>query len=107
MKGASISYGTNYLFRMAVRKTGMVTYGVGFNNDNGEYFWNDERIWAAALPSASGYSTPAALIVQPAATATRIPKGKPVTPMHPDFDSETPQLKASPCTPALHSTVIC
>ena len=43
MKGASISYGTNYLFRMAVRKTGMVTYGVGFNNDNGEYFWNDDE----------------------------------------------------------------
>ena len=43
MKGASISYGTNYLFRMAVRKTGMVTYGIGFNNDNGEYFWNDDE----------------------------------------------------------------
>lgn len=43
MKGASISYGTNYLFRMAVRKTGMVTYGIGFDNDNGEYFWNDDE----------------------------------------------------------------
>ena len=42
VKGASISYGTNYLFRMAVRQTGMVTYGIGFNNDNGEYFWNDD-----------------------------------------------------------------
>lgn len=42
MKGASISYGTNYLYRMAVRQTGMVTYGVGFDNDNGEYFWNDD-----------------------------------------------------------------
>ncbi len=41
MKGASISYGTNYLYRMAVRQTGMVTYGVGFDNENGEYFWND------------------------------------------------------------------
>ena len=43
MKGASISYGTNYLYRMAVRKTGMVTYGIGFDNDNGEYFWNDDE----------------------------------------------------------------
>lgn len=42
VKGASISYGTNYLYRMAVRQTGMVTYGIGFNNDNGEYFWNDD-----------------------------------------------------------------
>ncbi len=42
MKGASISYGTNYLYRMAVRQTGMLTYGIGFDNDNGEYFWNDD-----------------------------------------------------------------
>lgn len=21
----------------------MVTYGIGFNNDNGEYFWNDDE----------------------------------------------------------------
>lgn len=41
MKGASISYGTNYLYRMAVRATGKLTYGIGFDNDNGEYFWND------------------------------------------------------------------
>lgn len=43
VKGASISYGTNYLYRMAVRKTGMLTYGIGFDNDNGEYFWNDDE----------------------------------------------------------------
>ncbi|WP_031475104.1 S-layer homology domain-containing protein [Agathobaculum desmolans] len=48
VKGASISYGTNYLYRMAVRQTGMVTYGVGFDNDNGEYFWNDDD----AIPGA-------------------------------------------------------
>ena len=41
MKGSTINYGTNYLFRMAVRSTGKLTYGVGFDNDNGEYFWND------------------------------------------------------------------
>ena len=48
MKGSSISYGTNYLYRMAVRQTGMVTYGIGFNNDNGEYFWNDDDSIAGA-----------------------------------------------------------
>lgn len=42
MKGASISYGTNYLFRMAMRATGKITYGIGFDDDNGEFFWNDD-----------------------------------------------------------------
>ncbi|WP_085829421.1 metallophosphoesterase [Clostridium massiliodielmoense] len=41
IKGPSISYGVNYLYRMALRRTGKFTYGVGFNNDNGEFFWND------------------------------------------------------------------
>lgn len=41
-KGVSIGWGTNYLYRMAVRATGKVTVGIGFNNDNGEFFWNDD-----------------------------------------------------------------
>lgn len=40
-KGVSIGWGTNYLYRMAVRATGKITVGVGFDNDNGEFFWND------------------------------------------------------------------
>ncbi len=41
-KGISVNYGTNYLMRMAVRTTGKLTYGVSFDEDNGEYFWNDD-----------------------------------------------------------------
>lgn len=41
-KGVSIGWGTNYLYRMAVRATGKVTVGIGFNNDSGEFFWNDD-----------------------------------------------------------------
>lgn len=41
VKGASCSYGTNYLWRMIVRRTGMISFGVGFDNENGEYFWDD------------------------------------------------------------------
>lgn len=41
-KGVSIGWGTNYLYRMAVRSTGKVTVGIGFDNDNGEFFWNDD-----------------------------------------------------------------
>lgn len=41
-KGVSIGWGTNYLYRMAVRATGKVTVGIGFDNDNGEFFWNDD-----------------------------------------------------------------
>ena len=39
---------------MAVRKTGMVTYGVGFNNDNGEYFWNDDEYGRRRCPRQVG-----------------------------------------------------
>ena len=42
MKGVSIGWGTNYLYRMAVRSTGKITYGIGFADDNGEFFWNDD-----------------------------------------------------------------
>lgn len=42
IKGPSISYGVNYAYRMALRRTGKLTYGVGYNNDNGEFFWNDD-----------------------------------------------------------------
>lgn len=41
MKGPSISQGVNYQYRMAIRKTGKLTYGIGFDNENGEFFWND------------------------------------------------------------------
>lgn len=40
-KGVSIGWGTNYLYRMAVRATGKITVGIGFDDDNGEFFWND------------------------------------------------------------------
>ena len=41
VKGPSISQGVNYQYRMAIRKTGKLTYGIGFDNENGEFFWND------------------------------------------------------------------
>ena len=88
MKGASISYGTTTCSGMAVHKTGMVTYGVGFNNDNGEYFWNDDENMGGGVALGKWVQhTPAADQKQPAATATRIPR-QAVTPDAPDFDSE-------------------
>lgn len=41
LKGIGLGWGTPYLFRMAVRETGKVTYGVCFDDDNGEFSWND------------------------------------------------------------------
>ncbi len=41
MKGVGLGWGTPYLFRIAVRETGKVTYGVCFHDDNGEFSWND------------------------------------------------------------------
>ncbi|MBR3867172.1 MAG: S-layer homology domain-containing protein [Butyricicoccus sp.] len=57
VKGPSISNGINYLFRMGIRvespgvpasgvndgDNGYITYGVGFDIENGEYFWNDDE----------------------------------------------------------------
>lgn len=43
VKGVSLSYGTNYLFRMAMRSFGKLTYGTCFDNENGEYHWTDEE----------------------------------------------------------------
>ena len=58
VKGPSISNGINYLFRMGIRvepsnateisgindgKNGYITYGVSFDIENGEYFWNDDE----------------------------------------------------------------
>lgn len=40
-KGAGLGWGTSYQFRMAVRDNGKVTYGVCFEDDNGEFGWND------------------------------------------------------------------
>ena len=41
LKGIGLGWGTPYLFRMAVRETGKVTYGVCLLDDNGEFSWND------------------------------------------------------------------
>ncbi|MCD8139023.1 MAG: metallophosphoesterase [Planctomycetaceae bacterium] len=41
LKGIGLGWGTPYLFRIAVRETGKVTYGVCLLNDNGEFSWND------------------------------------------------------------------
>ncbi len=41
MKGIGLGWGTPYLFRIAVRETGKVTYGVCLLDDNGEFSWND------------------------------------------------------------------
>ena len=41
VKGAGQGWGTSYQFRMAVRDNGKVTYGVCFEDDNGEFGWND------------------------------------------------------------------
>ncbi len=40
-KGVGLGWGTSYQFRMAVRDNGKVTYGVCFDDDNGEFGWND------------------------------------------------------------------
>lgn len=40
-KGIGIGWGTPYLFRIAVRESGKVTYGLCFEDDNGEFQWND------------------------------------------------------------------
>lgn len=40
-KGIGLGWGTSYQFRMAVRDNGKVTYGVCFEDDNGEFGWND------------------------------------------------------------------
>lgn len=42
-KGIGLGWGTPYLFRIAVRETGKVTYGVCFEDDNGEFQWNDSN----------------------------------------------------------------
>ena len=41
VKGIGLGWGTPYMFRMAVRETGKVTYGVCLLDDNGEFSWND------------------------------------------------------------------
>ncbi len=41
LKGIGLGWGTPYLFRIAVRETGKVTYGVCLHDDNGEFSWND------------------------------------------------------------------
>ena len=41
LKGIGLGWGTPYLFRIAIRETGKVTYGVCFHDDNGEFSWND------------------------------------------------------------------
>ncbi|MFT5873396.1 MAG: putative phosphodiesterase [Clostridium sp.] len=56
VKGPSVSYGVNYLYRMALRKTGKLTYGVGFDNDNGEFFWNDEDNGGAKIGEWAQYT---------------------------------------------------
>lgn len=40
-KGVGLGWGTSYQFRMAIRDNGKVTYGVCFEDDNGEFGWND------------------------------------------------------------------
>ncbi|WNX86182.1 S-layer homology domain-containing protein [Agathobaculum sp. NTUH-O15-33] len=42
VKGIGLGWGTPYLFRMAVRENGKVTYGVCLLDDNGEFSWNDD-----------------------------------------------------------------
>ena len=41
VKGIGLGWGTPYMFRMAIRETGKVTYGVCLLDDNGEFSWND------------------------------------------------------------------
>lgn len=41
VKGGGLGWGTSYQFRMAVRDNGKVAYGVCFEDDNGEFCWND------------------------------------------------------------------
>ena len=41
VKGPGLGWGTTYQFRMAVRDSGRVAYGVCFADDNGEFSWND------------------------------------------------------------------
>lgn len=41
IKGISIGWGTPYLFRIAVRETGKMTYGVCLDDADGEFQWGD------------------------------------------------------------------
>ncbi len=41
IKGVTTGWGTNYLYRMCLRTTGKLTYGLSFDYHNGEFFWND------------------------------------------------------------------
>ena len=61
VKGIGLGWGTPYMFRMAVRETGKVTYGVCLLDDNGEFSWNDAVMTASASRRTSGFSTPAHL----------------------------------------------
>lgn len=49
VKGIGLGWGTPYLFRIAVRETGKVTYGVCLHDDNGEFSWNDGSEDAAGI----------------------------------------------------------
>lgn len=49
VKGIGLGWGTPYLFRMAVRETGKVAYGVCLLDDNGEFSWNDGDEEAAGI----------------------------------------------------------
>ena len=49
VKGIGLGWGTPYMFRMAVRETGKVTYGVCLLDDNGEFSWNDGSDDAAGI----------------------------------------------------------
>lgn len=49
LKGVGLGWGTTYLFRIAVRSTGKVTYGICFDDDNGEFSWNDSNDEAAGI----------------------------------------------------------
>ena len=71
VKGIGLGWGTPYMFRMAVRETGKVTYGVCLLDDNGEFSWNDGSDDSFGIKKDQWFSTPAHLTLRPVATPTR------------------------------------
>ena len=86
---------------MAVRKTGMVTYGVGFNNDNGEYFWNDDENMGGGVTLGKWVQYTGGFDRATGGDSYEDTKASGHTDA-PDFDSEIRNWEGK-----LHSTVIC
>ena len=59
------------MFRMAVRETGKVTYGVCLLDDNGEFSWNDGSDDSFGIKKDQWVQYTSALTLRPVATPMR------------------------------------